>query len=275
MTKGLANPEILKTYQSERRSVARELIDFDHKFSRLFSGRPAKDAADEAGISIEEFKSVFLKGAMFASGLSVKYDSNILVAEDKIAVVNGDATDGKESASKIKLGMRFPSVQVLNHSSARPWQFAHFLRSDGRFRIVLFAGNLQKHEQLEKLKRFCDKLASPKSFLHRFTPADKCIDATIEVLTIHSGPRTGIELLDLPEILHPFDEKTGWDYDKVFVDDVSYHEGFGDAYAKYSIDKEYGCVVIVRPDQHVAWIGNLEDMEAIEAYFSLVLLPQR
>ena len=224
---------------------------------------------------MEEFKSVFLKGAMFASGLSVKYDSNILIAEDKTAAMNGDATNGEESATKIKLGMRFPSAQVLNQSSARPWQFAHFLRSDGRFRVVLFAGNIQKHEQLEKLKRFCDKLASPESFLFRVTPLGKRIDSTIEVLTIHSGPRTGIELLDLPEILHPFDEKTGWDYDKVFVDDVSYHEGYGDAYAKYGVDKERGCVVIVRPDQHVAWIGRLEDVEAIEAYFSLVLLPQR
>ena len=62
MTKGLANPETLKTYQAERQNVAQELIDFDHKFSRLFSGRPAKDAADEAGISMQEFKSVFLKG---------------------------------------------------------------------------------------------------------------------------------------------------------------------------------------------------------------------
>ena len=66
VAKGMANPAILKTYEAERRLVAQQLIDFDHKFSRLFSGRPAKDAADEAGISMEEFKSVFLKGR-FAS----------------------------------------------------------------------------------------------------------------------------------------------------------------------------------------------------------------
>ena len=224
---------------------------------------------------MEEFKSVFLKGAMFASGLSVKYGSNLLVAEDNALISNGDAANEKGSASKIKLGMRFPSAQVLNQSSARPWQFAHFLRSDGRFRIVLFAGDLQKRAQLERLKHFCDKLASPESFLHRFTPSGKQIDSTIELLTIHSGSRTSIELLDLPEILHPFDEKTGWDYDKVFVDDVSYHEGYGDAYAKYGVDKERGRVVILRPDQHVAWIGEFEDVEAIEAYFSRVLVPQR
>lgn len=41
--RGIAQPNILKTYQSERRRVARDLIEFDNRFARLFSGRPAKD----------------------------------------------------------------------------------------------------------------------------------------------------------------------------------------------------------------------------------------
>lgn len=44
---GKADRGLLKTYASERRPFAQALIDFDHKFSRLFSGRPAKDMADE------------------------------------------------------------------------------------------------------------------------------------------------------------------------------------------------------------------------------------
>lgn len=39
---GVAKRGILKTYQSERRRIAHDLIAFDHKFSRLFSGRPAR-----------------------------------------------------------------------------------------------------------------------------------------------------------------------------------------------------------------------------------------
>lgn len=69
MVKGRADRSILKTYQSERRRIAQDLIAFDHKFSRLFSGRPAKDVMDEEGISIKEFKSAFEKGNMFASGI--------------------------------------------------------------------------------------------------------------------------------------------------------------------------------------------------------------
>jgi phenol 2-monooxygenase len=59
----------LKTYQSERRRIAQDLIEFDRKFSRLFSGRPAKDVMDAEGISMDEFKNAFVKGNMFASGI--------------------------------------------------------------------------------------------------------------------------------------------------------------------------------------------------------------
>ncbi len=41
-------------------------------------------------------------------------------------------------------------------------------------------------------------------------------------------------------MLHPFSTHTGWDYNKVFVNDESYHEGFGDAYKNYGVDKQRG-----------------------------------
>lgn len=69
MINGLSKPSILQTYESERKQIAQELITFDHRFSRLFSGRPAKDIMDEEGVSMEEFKRVFEKGNEFASGI--------------------------------------------------------------------------------------------------------------------------------------------------------------------------------------------------------------
>jgi 2-polyprenyl-6-methoxyphenol hydroxylase-like FAD-dependent oxidoreductase len=50
---------ILSTYEHERKQIAKELIAFDHKFSRLFSGRPAKDIMDETGVSMDEFSRAF------------------------------------------------------------------------------------------------------------------------------------------------------------------------------------------------------------------------
>ena len=80
VVKGISSRSILKTYQSERRRIAQDLIAFDHKFSRLFSGRPAKDVMDAEGISMEEFKEAFVKGNMFASGIAVDYGASVIVA---------------------------------------------------------------------------------------------------------------------------------------------------------------------------------------------------
>ncbi|KAF2661904.1 hypothetical protein K491DRAFT_686881 [Lophiostoma macrostomum CBS 122681] len=275
VVKGLAKPEILKTYQSERRRIAQDLIDFDHKFSRLFSGRPAIDVLDEAGVSMAEFKQAFVKGNMFASGLSVDYGASMLVAKAGDATEQGDGTDvsstsksriigTQDLAANIKMGMRFPSFKVLNQADARPWHLQEKLRSDGRFRIVLFAGNVLAAPQKERLDVFCEKMVA-SAFVQPRLYKD------IAVLTVHSAKRTEVELLrDFPDVLHPFDERTGWDYNSVYVDDESYHEGHGQAYEGYGVDKEHGCVVVTRPDQYVGFVGPLDGGEGwtgVESYF--------
>lgn len=276
VAKGIAKREILATYESERREVAQALIEFDHRFSRLFSGRPAKDVLDVEGISMEEFKDAFEKGNQFASGLSVDYGPSVLEAKAVDAQGDGKLTvtakSKPELATGLPLGMRFNSFKVLNQADARPWQFQERLRADGRFRVVVFAGAVLIPEQKTRLDAFCTALDNPGGFLRRFTPQGAKIDSVIEVLTIHSSARTETELLrDFPEILHPKDEHVGWDYNKVFVDAESYHEGFGDAYKHYGVDPAKGCVVAVRPDQYVGWVGDLEDFDELERYFEGIL----
>lgn len=278
MLNGISDRSILKTYQSERRRIAQDLIDFDHKFSRLFSGRPAKDVMDEAGISMEEFKQAFEKGNEFASGTAVNYGASVIVAKEGDAAAQGDGSDvklkgdrtiGKQQlASNIKMGMRMNSFKVLNQADARPWHFQERLPSDGRWRVVVFAGDISQAQQMERVQTLGQKLASEKSFLRRFTPPGKKIDSVIEVLTIHSAPRAKTELFDLPDIFHPFDEREGWDYWKVYVDDVSYHEGHGEAYKNYGVNPQKGCLVVLRPDQYISWIGDLEDTADLDKFFS-------
>ena len=287
--KGIAKRSILNTYQSERRRIAQDLIEFDHKFSRLFSGRPAKDVMDAEGVSMEVFKQVFQKGHLFATGLSVNYgasnlvvkagdagtqgDGSIVAASDAVQITAEDFEKKQALATGLPVGMRFNSFKVLNQADARPWHFQERLKSDGRFRIVLFAGNILDAAQKSRVYRFCQALDDKDSFLRAITPSDAAIDSIIEVLTIHSSKRTDTELLrDFPDILHPFDKHNGWDYNKVFVDDVSYHEGFGAAYENYGVDKERGCVVAVRPDQYVGWIGGLEDFDELQKYFEGILV---
>lgn len=286
---GKAPRSILKTYQSERRRIAQDLIAFDHKFSRLFSGRPAKDAADEAGVSMEEFKRVFLQGAMFASGLSVDYGRSMLVAKPGDSKDQGDGTDvdgrsasstkaivvGKQDLAKnCPLGMRFPSFQVVNQSGGKPWPFQQWLKSDGRYRVILFAGDVRDKPQSARLTEWCSQAMQPRSWLMSHTSSTQDLDSVIEIFTIHSAPRTEVELLDhFPELLRPLRKGgMGYDYNKVFADDESYHHGHGHAYLGYGVDASRGAVVVVRPDGYTGWIGELEDVHGLESYFGGCLL---
>ncbi|KAH7131849.1 FAD binding domain-containing protein [Dendryphion nanum] len=278
---GIAKPDILKTYQSERRRIAQDLIDFDHKFSRLFSGRPAKDVMDEEGVSMTEFREAFVKGNLFASGLSVDYGASILVAKPGDPATKGDGTDltpikekdenrilgNQDLATNIKIGMRFPSYKVLNQSDARPWHFQERLKSDGRFRIIIFAGNVLSTDQKTRLDQFCASLSSS-------TLLSPHLHSHIALLAVHSAKRADTELLrDFPDVLHPWSEREGWDYESVFVDDESYHEGYGDAYTGYGVQRDTGCVVVTRPDQYVGYVGPLdgEGWKGVEGYFGGVL----
>ncbi|KAL8850998.1 MAG: hypothetical protein Q9221_004081 [Calogaya cf. arnoldii] len=270
--RGYAHRNILSTYTSERRTIAQELIAFDHRFSRLFCGRPARPDSDEIGISVEEFKTEFEKSLLFASGLSVDYVASALTAKP----TDTDTGEASQSnlAKKIQLGQRFPSAQVLSQADACPWQFSHFLRSDGRWRIILLAGNIVSTPQLTRVRNFCTAVSAPKGLLRTYTRSSQETDFLIEILTIHSSPRQETDLFELPDVLHPYNNETGWAYDKVFVDDWSYHQGHGKAYEKWGADAERGAVAVLRPDMYVGFVGEIEDVEGLESYFSGVLVAK-
>lgn len=223
VVKGTANRSLLKTYQSERRKIAQDLIDFDHRFSRLFSGRPAKDVLDEEGISMDEFKNAFQKGNLFASGVAVDYGASLIVTKEGDSTEQGDGTEvlgeeklrvisKQELAKEIKVGMRMPSFKVLNQADARPWHFQELLKSNGTWRVVVFAGNIKNATQKNNLDRLGEKLSSPSSFLHRFTPSTGRYDSVIELLSVHSSPRQEVTIFDFPAVFRPWDERDGWDY---------------------------------------------------------------
>lgn len=184
------------------------------------------------------------------------------------------ATSKQDLATDIKLGMRMPSFKVLNQADARPWHFQELLKSNGRWRLVIFAGDIQEKMQHEKIQHLGKKLDSSESFLRRFTPANKPIDSLVEVLAVHSSPRHSVDVFQFPSIFRPYTDVEGYDYWKIFVDDQSYHEGHGQAYENYGVDPKAGCAVILRPDQYVSWVGAVDDYEQMDKYFSAFMRAQ-
>lgn len=280
---GSAKPEILKTYNIERRQVALDLLAVDREIARFYSrelnnGRVITDTTDAEST---DFGVIRNKMYEFLAGVGVIYAPGMLVSSSSAAstgtVETGPhqlITSKEHLAPNIKLGMRIPSYKVLNQAEARPVHLADLLKSTGQWRILVFAGNLQNASQAQRVLRLGETLAAPTSLLRTYTPPSARYDSVIELLTIHSGPREAMSILDLHDIYHPWDEQLGWDYWKVFVDDVSYHEGFDDAYWRYGIDREQGCLVVCRPDQHVGYIGALEDVGDLERYFEAILVKR-
>jgi phenol 2-monooxygenase len=181
----------------------------------------------------------------------------------------------QDLAKEIKVGMRMPSFKVLNQADARPWHFQELLKSKGCWRLVVFAGNVKDSQQKARIEKLGKELGGEKSFLKRFTPGNKRYDGVIEVLTVHSAPRQETTIFDFPAVFRPWDETDGWDYWKIFVDDQSYHEGHGHAYQNYGVDPEKGCAVVLRPDQYVSLVTEVDDYEGLDHFFSGFMVEQK
>ncbi|CEQ39678.1 SPOSA6832_01209 [Sporobolomyces salmonicolor] len=314
---GKASPEILKTYQCcdaahsgrlkpieflERHQTAKELIDLDYQLSRMFAAKPQRDETDtvrfcslqrldppaphylrcvyfQEGVSLAAFKEFFIKAGRWASGTAVHYKPSLLIAPER---------EGGSLAPGLPHGMRFESHPVVCIADARPWHLADRFMSDGRYRLVIFAGDVREASQREKLEnvrhisssrlpketaayipsssQVAAYLDSPAGALRTYTPSSSDLDSVIEVLTIISNPRTSIEPNAFPDVLWPPKKPYGSRaYDKLYADDSSpvTPEVQGRIYEKLGVDKQKGCVVVVRPDQTVALVAGLEDPEQI------------
>lgn len=139
--------------------------------------------------------------------------------------------------------MRFKSHQVVRHSEGLPLHVGDFLHSDLRFRILLFAGKATSAAQMKRIQAFADYLDSEGSVLSKYTAQGEARDAVIETITIHSNSRDEIEMADFPSALFP-----PYDYDKIYADCESYHQGHGEIYKNLGIDVEKGAVIVLRPD---------------------------
>ena len=75
----------------------------------------------------------------------------------------------------------------------------------------------------------------------------------------------------MPALLKPAKGRYGLrDFEKVFCVD---HKGVGDIYDMRGIDRQAGCMIVVRPDQYVAHVLPLDAHAELAAFFEGFLLP--
>ncbi|KAK6869242.1 Phenol hydroxylase [Candida tropicalis] len=279
--KGLSKQDILSTYESERLKVARDLIAYDHKLSRLFSGKPMIPNSDIMdGVDLDEFHQVYLEGNKFASGTIVDYEDSLLISK-KSGTISSPDEEGRvynPLASKVPIGRRLYSDNIIAQADGRPIHMADRTPSDGRFRVLIFAGDIKKNpKNVELLYDFQDLIDSQDFFAKKFTPINAFANSVIDIVTIHASNRHDVEISDFPEFTHPLDYKRRCDYWRLYSGvGETYHEGDVDIYSTYGIDKKKGVIIVLRPDSHVALVSELSvaGFNEVNDYFNGFMIPQ-
>ena len=252
--RGQAGPELLHSYSAERQGVARDLIDFDREWAGIMSERAA--SADDA--ETPTFQKYFIEHGRYTAGVAVRYAPSPLT---------GDGAH-QALAAGFAIGTRFHSAPVIRFYDCKPMHLGHVVEADGRWRIFVFAGEDRRREAAALFAFLADDPASP---LRRHTPRGANPDSVIDLRAVFTEHHRSLEAADLPDLLKPRKGRYGLiDHEKVFCVD---HRPGRDIYDLRGIDRSRGCIVAVRPDQHVANVLPLEGGPELAAFFAGFLKP--
>jgi phenol 2-monooxygenase len=156
--RGLASPELLETYISERQPTAADLIAFDREITSMLKSESAEDHATAS----KAYSDYFVKSAKYAAGLTTTYsDSMIINAKGSVPAL----------AKNVTIGSRFPSAQAVRLSDARAIQLSKALNSSGKWRIMVLAGDITDDERKSRLDALSQFLSSKQSPIIGLTPA--------------------------------------------------------------------------------------------------------
>lgn len=255
---GRADASLLRSYSKERLTEAKRLVDTDHEWARIMSApttQAERDGTQEPRI-IRQFKA----NLEFTGGTAVKYDQSMLF---------GVATH-QALAKGEEIGRRFHSAPVVRLADAKQMQLGHAAEADARWRIYAFAGRADSSNLGSAIHALADWLETdPKSPIVKHTRKDEDIDAVIDFRAVFQQTFDQLAYENMPSLLRP---KTGslglQDHEKIFCVD---HKGAGDIFDMRGIDREAGCMVVVRPDQYTAHVLPLDGFDELTAFFAAFL----
>ena len=247
---GRSPESLLGTYSAERQVIARDLIDFDKKWSSLMATRP-EDLQDPS--QLEDF---YTRTAEFPAGFMTQYAPSMLTGEATHAAL----------ASGFPIGKRFKSAPVVRVADANPMQLGHHHRADGRWRIYAFADTAAAGEASALTDWTNWMQESADSPLLSCTPSTADVDSIFDVKVVYQQVHEDIDLNRVPRLFLP---ATGpydlTDYEKLYAADPKQ-----DIFDLRGVDRG-GVVVVVRPDQYVANLLPLTAIDQLAAFFRPIL----
>jgi phenol 2-monooxygenase len=146
---GVSPPSILQTYITERSKTAADLISFDRVFSRKFSSKEERPG---------DFAKYFAESGQYTAGFTARYESSLITDEEG---------SRQALAGLCKVGMRFPSARVIRFCDCKFLQLQSVLKSDGRWRVVVFAGDINRSEHKGRLHKVSVAISMPQNLLKK------------------------------------------------------------------------------------------------------------
>jgi len=248
---GRADPMLLHSYSEERRGAAKGLIDYDHAWSRAVSA--SSNAHDEMPV----VQRKFIEGGRFTAGLTVKYAPSVLTGDDR----------WQHLAPGFEVGARFHSAPVIRLADAKMMHLGHTIEAGLRWTLFAFAPRDDA-----PLRALCDFLSDdPLSPLRMCRRPDEDIDTLIDLRAVYQQGFRDLEHAEMHPLLRPAKGRYGLiDYEKVFC---ATKASAADVFDLRQVDREKGCVVVVRPDQHIACVLPLEELLLLADFFTKVFTP--
>jgi len=256
---GRAPKELLSTYSAERADIAKQLIDFDREWSKMFSSKPRTED-NPGGVDPAEFQKYFQLFARFTAGVGIEYKPSIVV---------GDSIH-QHLATGQPVGQRFHSAPVIRHGDAKPVQLGHCHTANGAWRVYAFAGSDDPASDSCRLRKLAHYLGSdPASPIKKHTPPGADTDSVIDFRAVYQTPHRELDRTDLHPFMTPVKGALGLrDYEKVFCVD---HSPKKNIYDMRGISKSEGCILVVRPDQYVAAVLPLNQHQELTNFFGRCL----
>ena len=255
-----SDPKLLHTYETERRKVAQQLIDADRELSKLVATRPdAGDDSKQAKVDTAKIEAFMKRQSGFVSGTAIEYFPSYICTGQQ----------HQELASGFKIGQRFHSVEAQRTADGRIEHLGHLVKADGRWRLFIFGGEQSPIDTSSEIYKLIDFLAHDiSSPVIKFTPKDADIDSVIDTYTVFQ--QQDLSIHELHPYLWPAKGKYGLrDYEKVYQSQPG-----NDVYDLRGVNRTDGCVVVVRPDQHIAAILPITAHLELAEFFNHFMIQQ-
>lgn len=255
---GKSKPALLATYNTERRKVANQLINADKELSKLVATRPTMgDGSGKAEINTAKIQAFMKCQSGFVSGTSIEYFPSYICT----------GHDNQHLATGYKIGQRFHSIEATRMADGASQHLGHLIKADGRWRIFVFGGTKNPTQTASSEYQLFDFLTkNADSPIKKYTPNDADIDSVIDTYAVFQ--QQDLPIHDLHDYLWPAKGKYGLrDYEKVF-----HAQTENDVFDLRGIERNNGCIVIVRPDQHIASILPITAHAELSKFFDAFMI---